>query len=275
MPKWKDVTVVRSAIMLALIGTAVASALYLRNGASSGTGYSAERAPVLGPSATTVAPGIHLLGGLEPAAAYAVETSEGLVLVDSGLESDARVLKSELATLGLDWTHVRAVLLTHVHGDHCGGAEYLRATLGTKVYAGRGDAAALRAGGPREAFFSVYHMPDEQPHPTTVDVELKGGESIVFGDTTIRAIGTPGHTPGSTCYLLERVGFRALFAGDVISMLRGDELSHSPERRPLGTYSTYLPPRYRGDARTYLSSLGELRLLPAPDLVFPGHPRGT
>jgi glyoxylase-like metal-dependent hydrolase (beta-lactamase superfamily II) len=258
------------AIVLVLI---LAAAVYLWRSKAKRAVFSAEGVPRLGPSATTIAPGIHLLGGLKPAAAYAVETGSGLVLVDSGLESDAAVLKSQLATLGLDWKQVKAVLLTHVHGDHCGGAEYLRATLRAKVYAGRGDAAALRAGGPREAFFSVYFMPNDHPHPTTVDVELTGGESIVFGDTRFLAIGTPGHTPGSICYLLERPGLRALFGGDVISMLRGDDRSHSPERRPLGTYSAYLPPRYRGDARTYLSSLEELRSLQAPDLVLPGHPR--
>jgi glyoxylase-like metal-dependent hydrolase (beta-lactamase superfamily II) len=42
---------------------------------------------------------------------------------------------------------------------------------------------------------------------------------------------------------------------------------------PLGTYSAYLAPRYRGDAVTYLSSLRRLRALDVPDLVLPGHPR--
>src|SRR5689334_20813906 len=134
-------------------------------------GYRRHRAgapPPLGPAAATIAPGIHLLGGLAPSAAYVVETSEGLVLVDSGLESDARPLKAQMAELGLDWRRVRAVLLTHVHGDHSGGAEHLRSATGAKVYAGRGDAPTLRAGAPREAFFSVFDMPNHVPHPTTV-----------------------------------------------------------------------------------------------------------
>ena len=46
----------------------------------------------------------------------------------------------------------------------------------------------------------------------------------------------------------------------MITKLRGDEHSHAPEARPLGTYSAYLPPRYRGDAGAYLSSLEKLRL---------------
>jgi len=259
--------------LIVLIVVTVPAVVYLRHLTGRGTRLAAGRAPLLGPSAITIAPGLHLLGRLEPAAAYVVETSEGLVLVDSGLQGDASLLKSQLATLGLDWRRVRAVLLTHAHGDHCGGAEHLHAVLGAKVYAGQGDAAVLRAGEPREAFFSNFSMPNNNPHPTAVDVELKGGESIVFGDVRFLALATPGHTPGSICYMMEQAGLRALFAGDVISMLHGDKESRSPLGRPLGTYSAYLPPRYRGDARMYLSSLRELRLLPVTDLVLPGHPR--
>jgi glyoxylase-like metal-dependent hydrolase (beta-lactamase superfamily II) len=239
-------------------------------------GYAALRTravPLLGPSAVTLVPGVHLLGALEPAAAYAVETSAGLVLVDSGLKANARSLKEQLTALGLDWKRVRAILLTHVHGDHCGGAEHLRAAAGAKVYAGRGDASALRAGAPREAFFSVFSMPDDQPHPTTVDVELAGDEALDFGDVRFRALATPGHTPGSVCYLLERGDLRVLFTGDVITALLGNEEPQVSGRNPLGTYPAYLAPRYRGDAKDYLASLRKLRALPVPDLVLPGHPR--
>jgi glyoxylase-like metal-dependent hydrolase (beta-lactamase superfamily II) len=233
---------------------------------------SAVRAPLLVTAAVTIVPGIHMLGGLSPSAAYVVETSKGLVLVDSGLESDAGRLKQQMAELRLDWRNVRAILLSHVHGDHCGGAEHLRAATGAKVYAGQGDAPFLKTGGPREAFFSTFSMPDNTPHPTTVDVELKGDEEITVGNVRFHALATPGHTPGSICYLMERENLRVLFAGDVIMMLRGDEIPHSEFRKPLGTYSAYLPPRFRGDVKAFLSSLHQLRKLPVPDLVLPGHP---
>jgi glyoxylase-like metal-dependent hydrolase (beta-lactamase superfamily II) len=224
-------------------------------------------------SALAIRPGVYVLGGLAPSAAYVVETSQGLILVDSGLASDASPLKAQMAQLGLDWKHVRAIFLTHAHGDHTGGAQALRAATGAKVYAGEGDVAVLQAGQPREAFFSNFYMPDHGTHPTTIDVALRGGEVIPFGDVRIQAIATPGHTPGSTCYLLERKKFRALFGGDVIMMLRGDERPRTELGKPLGTYSAYLPPRYRGDAKSYLESLKRLRLMAVPDLVLPGHPR--
>ena len=85
-------------------------------------------------------------------------------------------------------------------------------------------------------------MPDHSPYPTTVDIELKGGEMIAFGNVRLQILDTPGHTLGSTCYLIERAGLRVFFAGDVIVRL-GD--------KPLDTNTTYMAPRYRGDAKSY------------------------
>jgi glyoxylase-like metal-dependent hydrolase (beta-lactamase superfamily II) len=220
-----------------------------------------------------IAPRLHLLGGLVPAAAYVVETSEGLILVDAGTDSRAVELKKEMASLGLDWKHIRAIFLTHVHLDHIGGAQHLREATGATVYAGRGDAAVLRAGQPREAFFSRFAGNAPVLGPTRVDVELTGTEVIQIGEVSVRPIATPGHTPGSICYLMDNGLRKALFAGDVILSFVGDKASRSRLQAPLGIYSAYLPPRYRGDAAAFLSTLRRLRAMPVPDLVLPGHPR--
>jgi glyoxylase-like metal-dependent hydrolase (beta-lactamase superfamily II) len=110
-------------------------------------------------------------------------------------------------------------------------------------------------------------MPNRDPHATTVDVKLTGGETIELGETRFTVLATPGHTTGSICYLLERPGLSALFAGDVVQ-----HLSLASETS-LGTYTAYLPPIYRGDARASLATLRHLRELPQPNLILPGHPR--
>lgn len=225
----------------------------------------ASIASTLQAAPVAVAPGVYLLGRTSPAAVYVVETSKGLVLIDSGKEPDAAVVISQLAELHLEVKQLQAILLTHVHADHSLGAAHLRSLTGAKIYAGRDDSETLREGGPREAFVSTFHMPSTTPHSTAVDVELAGAETIQFAETKFTALTAPGHTPGSICFLLERPGLRALFAGDVILSLNGAE--------PLGTYPAYLPPRFRGSARDYLATLERLSSMPVPDLVLPGHPR--
>ena len=263
----------RTAVALLLVGiTVFVFAGYIWYRAGGLALFSASRVPTLARSAAPVVPGIYILGGLAPSVAYVVETSQGLVLVDSGLDDDAGLLKSQMTALGLDWKRVRAILLTHVHGDHSGGAEALRAATGAKVYAGAGDAQVLKDGQSRAAFFSSFYMPNHNPHPTTVDVALEGDQTLTFGDVRIQALAMPGHTPGSVCYLLERKNLRVLFGGDVVMMLRGDAKPRTESGKPLGTYSAYLAPRFRGDATDSLASLRRLRALPVPDLVLPGHP---
>jgi glyoxylase-like metal-dependent hydrolase (beta-lactamase superfamily II) len=249
---------------LVLVLASAAAWLWLRPG--SGPPPPAV-ASLLLPRPVPMASGVYLLGETSPAAAYAVQTSDGLVLVDSGLEDSAAAVSGQLARLHLDPSRLRAILLTHVHADHSLGAERLRRQTGAKVYAGRADCRPLRDGGPEEAFFSTFSMPDVTPHATAVDGELAGGETLAFGEARFEVIAAPGHTPGSVCYLLERPGLRALFTGDVIESLSPD----SPGAG-LGTYVAYLPPLYRGNAGDYLASLRRLRALPVPDLVLPGHP---
>ena len=77
-------------------------------------------APPLVPFPYKLAPGVFILGGLEPSAAYVIETRQGLVLVDAGLQPDASLVKAQMALLGLDPGRLRAILITHAHGDHSG-----------------------------------------------------------------------------------------------------------------------------------------------------------
>jgi glyoxylase-like metal-dependent hydrolase (beta-lactamase superfamily II) len=221
---------------------------------------------VLAPRPTELGLGLYLLGRNNPGAAYAIKTSDGLVLVDSGIEPNAALVTEQLRELGLDPSALRVILLTHGHADHVLGAEHLRSTTGAKIYAGRRDVPPLRAGAPREAFLSTFHMPGVVVHPTTVDVELSDGNVIDVGDTHFQAIAAPGHTPGCMCFQMERGGKRILFTGDVVQSL-GDVT------RALGTYSVYSAPKYRGNAAEYLATLRKLRDLPPPDVVLPGHPR--
>ncbi len=213
------------------------------------------------PAAITLARGVHLLGKVVPGSAYAIETSDGLILVDCGIRDDAAFVIRQLEELNLDVDTLKMVLISHIHADHCQGAAYLRKRTGAKIYAGAGDALLLEAGTNEDAFFSKYTMAGVRLHPTVIDVVLNGGESIRLGDTTLTTVATPGHTPGSMCYLLRRDGHDILFTGDTISSLTAE----------MGTYITKLSPQFRGNATDYLASFAKIRTLPPPDMVLPGH----
>ncbi len=251
-------------LVLVLVAGAVVVAVAWRRPPPPFTYRPARISTVLQRAAVALAPGVYLLGRTEPGVAYLVETAEGLVLIDSGLQYNAAEIRDQIAELQFDVKDVRAVLLTHAHADHSLGADHLRRLTGATVYAGRADGPPLRAGGPRDAFFSKFYMPEVQLHPTEVR-DLDDGQTLDFGEARLTALATPGHSSGSVCYLLERPGLRALFTGDVVQGL-------SRGRGALGTYTAYMAPRYRGDARGFLASLQRLKGMPVPDLVLPGHP---
>lgn len=76
-------------------------------------------------------------------------------------------------------TTLRMVLFTHSHPDHIASFDALRAAVDVPFY---------------------MHADAPWADHERIDEHLAGGESIPLGDTTITAIHTPGHTPGSTCY---------------------------------------------------------------------------
>ncbi|MEX2274473.1 MAG: MBL fold metallo-hydrolase [Actinomycetota bacterium] len=114
---------------------------------------------------------------------YVIRSRGQAIVVDAADEAD-RILGD---VEGLD---VRAIVQTHDHRDHTRALKQLVAHLDCPVYS---------------------HPADPMPVATRDIVE---GDELRVGDATLRAIHTPGHTPGSMCYLLDADG--SLFSGDVL-----------------------------------------------------------
>jgi hydroxyacylglutathione hydrolase len=186
-----------------------------------------------------------------------VEADDGqLALVDTGFASSGRAILDELAARGAT---LSAILLTHAHRDHAGAATELRQATGARVCAGRADCldqdgglfvrpavGRTRVGRWLLCRARVGHAP-----LCPVDLPIEGEQEVLPG---IRAVPVPGHTPGSYCYIIDRLG--AAFAGDLV-------ISHSGELTRSMRAANH-------DDGQYLRSIRQFGAI-APGIGLPGH----
>lgn len=99
---------------------------------------------------------------------------------------------------------------THGHFDHLLGVNYLKQTFGVKFALSAKDEYLRAMAQPSCAMFGL----DIQVEVPQIDIDLDSVESISFGDTTLKVIKTPGHTPGCVSLLEEKSG--QLFTGDTL-----------------------------------------------------------
>ena len=155
------------------------------------------------------------------------ETTREAYIIDGGYEPEAIVE----AASGLT---VKAILVTHGHRDHHENVGTLKGLLHVPVAIGMDDAAMLSV----EPDFLIV---DQQTLP--------------FGPLSLQAIHTPGHTPGSTCFLYDG------------HLLTGDTLF------PGGPGNT------QNDAVRFERIISSIRdrlfVLPDDTIVYPGHGRDT
>ena len=191
--------------------------------------------------------GVHAPPNARWARAYLI-VGETLTLVDSGLPWDGGGVLSYIESLGRSPRELRRILMTHGHPDHAGSAARLSRATGAEIVAHRADTVAMgdgrRALGYKGSFGMIRAaVPFQRPAVARRLVE-DGDVLPVHGG--IRVLHTPGHTPGSLCFLLERSG--TLFTGDTI-FSDGEHLSRSV---PFPGY----------DADAYARSLARLASIP-------------
>ncbi len=134
--------------------------------------------------------------------AYVVARGSRAAVVDTGTEGSADAIGQTLADLGLTYSDVESVILTHNHGDHVGSiTAVLDQAVNATAWAGEADLAAIAG--------------DIQP--------LVGGEDV-FG---MEILATPGHTPGSMSAIDHGAGL--LIAGDAITIDGGAAAEPPPQ----------------------------------------------
>ena len=211
--------------------------------------------------------------------AFALEGG-GLGLLDAGWGSEESwaALSSGLASIGAGIEEVRGVLVTHLHFDHLGLAARVRDASGAWVAMHPADADAVRRltmagaqamvtaevdflvglGAGREEAASDVGPPEHLESFTSMAVPdrlLEHGDHADFPGWRLRAVHTPGHTPGHLCFAEEHSG--VFFSGDHVLPRISPNVSTSPagSADPL---------------REYLDSLAAVRDLDAVE-VLPAH----
>ena len=127
------------------------------------------------------------------------------VIFDPGTATEelCRVISEEFAAI--EWV---GILLTHGHFDHIDGVQAIHELTGAPVMIHRGDGDML--GDNRKNLADIFGC---SCAPCKWD-RLLTEETLEVGGLRLRVLSTPGHSPGSVCYLLEEAG--VMFSGDTL-----------------------------------------------------------
>jgi len=174
------------------------------------------------------------------------ETKEAL-LIDCGLssESENAVLQSFIKENELK---LKILLNTHLHFDHALGNHFIHKTYGIKP-----QYHAAEAGMPSLAKQAAYFGIPISYEPVAAEHFLNDGDEIRFGNTVLKVIYTPGHSPGGLSFYCASQA--CVFTGDTLF------------RRDIGRTDLW-----GGKEETLLRSIQtRLMTLPPETVIYPGH----
>lgn len=156
---------------------------------------------------------------------YLIDCGEaGVAIIDPTYESEVERTIAAVEQCGYKRDQIRWVLNTHCHVDHAmADAEFHK--RGAEIAAGEADADHIEKGTRVTGYYIMETAAPGKPDDPAakrgfpvckVDRRLSDGEELRLGNKVFHIINTPGHTPGSICFLLQVDGKNLLFSGDTV-----------------------------------------------------------
>ena len=146
------------------------------------------------------------MGALRTNTYFCFDESGACVVIDPGMDGEG--IAAKLAEKGLTADYI---FLTHGHFDHSQGVRALQGATGAKVVVHREDEIMLSDPGKNSAAF--YYRGDLSAFPTSqADLVVSDGDVIEVGSMRFTVFHTPGHTPGSVCFVTDET----VFCGDTV-----------------------------------------------------------
>jgi glyoxylase-like metal-dependent hydrolase (beta-lactamase superfamily II) len=235
-----------------------------------------------------VLPGVYLLElplpfSLGIVNVYLVRLDDGWMLIDCGMDTEAsfNALDRAREGLGVPWTDIRTILLTHIHPDHMGLTRQVKGLSGARLMLHQADARLLAEVARVEHYRPWQHrvLTEAGVAPEMIsvmessladiqqsfyrldpDVALAGGETIQTAAGPLDVVWTPGHSPGHVC--LYDAARRTLFSGDHILEHISPNIGWHSDHDALGEYLCSLD---------RMAALEIDLLLPSHGAPFTGH----
>lgn len=133
-------------------------------------------------------------------------TTSDAIVIDPG--GDLRAIRARLDKHALT---VRAIVHTHTHIDHVGATGDLQRATGAPARIHEADRFMIDILGLQAAFIGL-----PQPAAADIDGDLRDDTIIGVGSLEVAVLHTPGHSPGSVCFLVRTSDRSVLWSGDTL-----------------------------------------------------------
>ena len=138
--------------------------------------------------------------GNSAVSSHLIDSGDGLILIDTTFPQTYPLLINSIWEAGFSIYDIKYILHSHGHFDHFGGTNGLAALTKAKTFLSARDARMFKD---RPELSLSNECPFSYLELFTPDVEMEDGEIISLGNTEIRTVLTPGHSPGVISFIVK------------------------------------------------------------------------